>query len=320
MSHFINIGLLFSFTALAVSGILSFIQPFSIDVTRVHIVFGFVTIILVGLHLWKKINYFKKQFSVKPKVFGIVFLMFGLLLYVSIENKFPAQQILNQSYESKYRKEIIRPAPVVATMENKSGWVSSRQKRDHEETLLSVHVSLEKDLPVKPTIAIWAETKVGTMIETLYISEDLAYSDRPIWNGKETQRHKVLPIWRHRYTSVTGIDPEGKVDAMTGATENHSFSLDNYINTSGDEYLIFIEVNVPSDSNEAWPDTHIGQPSILYSAYVEHREGRKYTMLEMTGHGGAADKSGEIYYDLESITTAKELIDLVLVHSRSVEE
>jgi hypothetical protein len=75
---------------------------------------------------------------------------------------------------------------------------------------------------------------------------------------------------------------------------------------------------MPQDPNADWDDKKLGQPSVLYSAYVEHREGRKYQLLELTGHGGAADKSGQIHYDMSNITSAKQLIDIVLIYSRGV--
>ena len=49
--HIANLGLLLSFTTLAVTGVMSFVLPFSITTTRVHIVFGLATLVLVGMHL-----------------------------------------------------------------------------------------------------------------------------------------------------------------------------------------------------------------------------------------------------------------------------
>ncbi|MEM9346251.1 MAG: hypothetical protein AAGB26_06515 [Planctomycetota bacterium] len=38
--HLANLGLLFAFATLAVTGVMSFVLPFSITTARVHIVFG----------------------------------------------------------------------------------------------------------------------------------------------------------------------------------------------------------------------------------------------------------------------------------------
>ncbi|MCP4885240.1 MAG: hypothetical protein GY904_01295 [Planctomycetaceae bacterium] len=39
----------------------------------------------------------------------------------------------------------------------------------------------------------------------------------------------------------------------------------------------------------------------------------RYAILELTGHGGGAENNGNIQYDLGDITTAKDLVDLLLV-------
>ena len=61
MRHVVNFGLLFSFLALAATGVMAFSLPFSIVTTRVHIVFGLTTIILVVLHLLSRLKYFRSQ-------------------------------------------------------------------------------------------------------------------------------------------------------------------------------------------------------------------------------------------------------------------
>ena len=65
MRHVVNFGLLFSFVTLAVTGVLSFVLPFDLPTTRIHIVFGLVTLILVGLHLYSRVPYFKQQLGSK---------------------------------------------------------------------------------------------------------------------------------------------------------------------------------------------------------------------------------------------------------------
>ena len=51
MKGFVNWGLLFAFPVLVVSGALRFFEPFSLAVTRIHIVFGTLLFVLVALHL-----------------------------------------------------------------------------------------------------------------------------------------------------------------------------------------------------------------------------------------------------------------------------
>lgn len=148
----------------------------------------------------------------------------------------------------------------------------------------------------------------------------MAYSDQPVWSGKSTPRHHILPLWRHRYTLVSGIAPGGKVDAITSATPTHSFTLDDYLALGeGNAFVLCVEVNAPADPNEAYSDPHLGQPSLLYTAYVEMDTSNPYALLELTGHGGGAEQSGAIQYDLGGFTTARELIDLLLVKVQHVD-
>ncbi|MEM7313920.1 MAG: hypothetical protein AAF497_12285 [Planctomycetota bacterium] len=170
-----------------------------------------------------------------------------------------------------------------------------------------------------PAVAVWAETTTGAIIETLYLDQAIAWTERPVWNGKETPRNQILPIWRHRYTMVSGIDPDGKVDTFTSATPTHSFSLDNYLTTSdAKSFILCVEVNASGDPNETYSDSHIGQPSLLYTALVEPANQPGYVLLELTGHGGGSEKSGAIQYDLESFTTATSLVELLLARTEWV--
>ena len=134
-----------------------------------------------------------------------------------------------------------------------------------------------------------------------------------MWHGARTPRNHILPLWRHRYTAVSGIDPDGEVDGVTGATDTHSFALDPYlVPGEGQKFVLCVEVNAPHDPNEAWADATIGQPSLLYTALVKVDDEQRYHLLELTGHGGGAEASGDIHYDLDGLTTATDLVDLLL--------
>ena len=63
MRHLVNFGLLFSFSALSVTGVLAYLRPFSITVTQIHIIAGFVTLVLVLMHLLARLPYFKIEFQ-----------------------------------------------------------------------------------------------------------------------------------------------------------------------------------------------------------------------------------------------------------------
>lgn len=61
--HVVNISLLITFGALAVTGVMAFVLPFSLTTTQIHIAAGLVTVVLIGFHLAARLPYFKKQIS-----------------------------------------------------------------------------------------------------------------------------------------------------------------------------------------------------------------------------------------------------------------
>ena len=324
LRHVVNFGLLFSFLTLAVTGVLSFLRPFSIVTTRTHVVFGLATLILVGLHLGGRLGYFKKQVSKpsrnsapRPLLIAII-AVWLILLRVSFTGKAPASLVVDQSYEAKHRAEIVRSSSMTGvTQPTSSEMLLARAPTDGANVAVSLSIRFGDGLEDKlPSIAVWTETTAGSMIETLYLDPSIAYSDKPEWRGAITPRHHIVPLWRHRYSLVSGVDPSGKIDAMTGATQSHSFSLDKYLNIGEDSsFVLCVEVNTAKDTNETYQDLQIGQPSLLYTALIDLDAEQRYALLELTGHGGSAEKSGAIQYDLDGHTSAKQLIDLLLAKS-----
>jgi hypothetical protein len=322
MRHIVNFGLLFTFITLAVSGVLAFTAPFSIVNTRIHIVAGAATVILVGLHLVDRTTYFKRHLfgpSGSARLSRIalisITLLWSLVLAAAYSNWFPVRQIMEQGYEARQRSTIVRSSPLIGFEEADAVRLVARQgsaKADASvDLLIKYGPAFQASAP--PSIAVWAETTTGSMIETLYVDERLAHSETPTWAGKQIPRHRVLPIWRHRYTLVSGVDPYGEVDAFTSATPTHSFTLENYLKLGQQkEFVLWVEVNAPQDPNRVFTDPLIGQPSTLYSAMITLDAPQPYTILELTGYSDPESR-GELLYDLERITTAKDLIDLLLV-------
>jgi hypothetical protein len=309
MRHFVNIALLLCFATLAISGIMSYALPFDIDTARVHIVFGLATLILIGLHLIGKGKYFKSILSSKSKLsipkknLVLIFIAWFGLLFASLKNAEPAKLIISQSYESRRSHEIVRPNPLIQSMADKNSHNTTRVKESNQQKALAVHLNFNSKLKVPPALAIWAESKAGTLIETLYISPELAYSEKVSWEGENTERQYLLPIWRHRYTLLTGIDPDGELDLVSGATSNHSFSLEKYLKTDGDEYALFVEIK------------EAGFYSVIYSTYVDHSEEKKFRLLEVTGSSKVIEDTtkGSINYDTEGIKNFP--LDLGIIES-----
>ena len=324
--HLVNFALLLSFCALVVSGVLSFTLPFSLVTTRVHVIFGLVSVLLIAFHLVERAPYFRSQIKIvrreRRSLVGrlAAVLACAAILCLAIYDKQPVSAIIAQTYEARHRNEIVRSSPLVGLLQTDFDQVVNRKPGKDADLQISLLVRLAerasstKSKADSASLAIWAETTSGTMIETLYVDPALAYSDQPVWNGVSTPRSSILPIWRHRYTAVSGVEPSGELDAATGATASHSFSLTDYLQIGQSQrFVVCVELNAPADSNSHFPDRHLGQPSLLYTALVDVDGPENYFLLSLTGHGGGAETSGAIQYDMDFITSAKELLELVLI-------
>lgn len=322
MRHIVNFGLLFTFITLAVSGVFAFTAPFSIVNTRIHIAAAIATVILVGLHLVDRTTYFKRHLfgpsgSTRLSRIALVSMtvLWSLVLAASYYNWSPVRQLMDQGYEARQRAAIVRSSPLVGFQAADEIRLIARNGGEKADASVALHLKFGPAVQAAapPAIAVWAETTTGSMIETLYLDEQLAYSETSTWGGKQLPRHRVLPIWRHRYTLVSGVDPYGEVDAFTAATPTHSFTLENYLQLGQQkEFVLWVEINAPHDTNSEFPDPQLGQPSTLYSALIALDAPQPYTILELTGYSDP-DSKGELRYELERITTAKDLIDLLLV-------
>lgn len=321
--HWVNFGLLFSFLTLVVSGLLAYLQPFSLTTTRVHLVFGLLTALLVALHLLSRMPYFATKLggNASRRMVGAIALSWAALLALAFFGRWPAKPLMAASYEARHKQAIVRQSPLAGIADPDTAVrLVARQPGKDADTAVSLLVRFSDPDRPPPAMAVWAETPTGSMIETLYLDPKLAYGEDVEWQGLKTQRHRLLPIWRHRHTLVSGVDPLGKVDAFTAATPSHAFTLDQYLKSGGDgRFVLCVEVNAAGDANAAYPDGGFGQPSLLYTAYVEPSNDPTYRLLELTAHGGRAAHSGTLDYDFHGIDSAKRLVDLLLLHTARIE-
>jgi hypothetical protein len=319
MRHIVNFGLLFAFVALSVTGVLAFVLPFSTATSRVHIVAGVGMVLLVGLHVVGRLPYFRSQVTrgkrspLSSQKLAAVIGVAASLLVVALFALPPATWLMDQSYEARNSAQIVRASSLTGFRNLDAQSKLIVRKADSQSGRpLSVHLSFRDDVSPIPSVAVWAETTNGTMIETLFLDESLAFVEKVDWHGSLVQRDHILPIWRNRYTAVSGVDASGQVDATTGATDTHSFALDPYLVAGeGKKFVVCVEVNAPGDPDGMWQNADLGQPSLLYTALVKVDANQRYRILDLTAYGTAG--KGELRYDLEKVSTAKGLVDLLLV-------
>ena len=342
MKHYVNFALLFAFVVLMASALLRFFQPFSLAVTRIHIVFGVLVLLLVGLHLASRLTYFPRMLrqgrkggsSKSLKLMVLPVLTCGYLLAACFLDWFPVPQLLGMGHEVKNRSIIFRPEEGSAARSVDGGIQLKRETPSESSVFVEIEWGEAFD-PVaefptpftgaRPQVAVWAESSVGSLIETFFVSEESAFAETVEWDGNERRRVDILPIWRHQFTLASGVEPDGDIDTYSGATPEHSFSVARYIDEDPEGFYLSVEVNVPNDPNDFYHADQaetadgytfpgVGQPSIYYSAFIEPSEPKKYYLMEYVGHGGSSSQqSGDIYYDSSQITSARELIEKILV-------
>lgn len=240
-----------------------------------------------------------------------VAIIIGGIASLAIAGLWPTNAAIDLGYEARHKAQIVRSSPYSGFLDDgKTQWIV-RKSNDPDAPSIALAMRFHDDLPSRPAVAVWVESTTGSMVETLYLDEALTYSEQVEWQGLHTERHKLLPLWRHKYTLLSGVEPSGEIDLYSAPTQSHSFEIEKHLK-GGNEFILCVEINAVRDPNETYPDPDLGQPSLLYTAYFKPGDGDLYGLLELTAHGGDASKGGTASYDLDGITTAKKFVDLLL--------
>ncbi|MCB2197184.1 MAG: DUF2271 domain-containing protein [Bacteroidetes bacterium] len=188
-----------------------------------------------------------------------------------------------------------------------------------------------------PIMAFWIEDENGNYIQTLYVSQSIAkgvfnygqVKDNR-WIKDSKRRPAALPYWAHKrgIKAKDGLyipTPDTPIaDAYTGPTPQDNFIL----KTKADEKLpkkfkILMEINQSWDWNEYWTNDRFpddedyktsSQPALVYSVDVDLDSKKQSYVLQLIGHSHYSGKDGKLYTDLSTITTAKEIVDKILIN------
>jgi len=187
-----------------------------------------------------------------------------------------------------------------------------------------------------PLFAFWLEDMQGNYIQTLYVSESVAkgffkHGDKSTgkWLPGPIRRPASLPYWAHKrgvaeddglyMPSQTNPVP----DAYTGATPQGNFT----INTKTDDkqksqFRVLFEINQSWDWNNYWHNNKYpydndykssSQPALVYETAIDINNPQELYEMKLIGHSHWSGKTGELFIDLSSITTAKEIVKTVVV-------
>lgn len=185
-----------------------------------------------------------------------------------------------------------------------------------------------------PTFVVWAEGMDETYLRTLFITQSYASGifgyrmvGDSIWLKEvgESIQPAALPYWAHKKGPIAGDQlvptPEHPfVDAYTGATPLHDFQFETALSTPEGQIQILLEVNQSWDFNNHWinnkyPDSpaykHSAQPSIVYATTINPVDSVFY--LTPIGHGDPKGESGNLFSDLSTLTTAKEIFESIRI-------
>jgi len=182
-----------------------------------------------------------------------------------------------------------------------------------------------------PLMAFWIEDSDSNYIETLFVVKSIGtsvfgYGDKSggAWKPGLVRRPAALPYWSHK-RGIMADDgfflptPDNPMpDAISGPTPKNDFVLFTNIPYIGTDTLrLLMEINQSWDWNEYWTndkypdDEHYktsSQPSVVYEAVLTLANMGKEISLVPVGHGHYSGKDGKLYSNLQSLSTALEIV------------
>jgi len=294
------------FVSMAITGVLGFFLPFNILTVSVHAFLGFLFILIIALHVKNNFKRLKDYFSSKTAL--IIFTSVVSLIVIIVYQPKPVKALLALSQN-------LGPAVDSFKLGN-SAMTYNYNPAPHYKMQLDLKGGKVFDSSNPPYVAIWLENTSSFHIKSLYHSGSPNYESMlPYWHHKksEYQKHKKQAAEKE----ISAAQALEAVDGITSATPNDSFDPADYIVPRDPQketpYRLLIEINLPNDNNEYYPD----QPSLVYSVEVDNKNPRSYQVLEIVGYPKTEIEKGKTVWSLffvdEKITTAHEIFDSALL-------
>lgn len=291
------------FGVMAVTGVIAFIQPFSIEIIGLHALTGFLFIGVIAGHIFNNSVALKKYIK-SPVVIGVIgFTIFTTLLFYY--QPAPIKKILGLSGN-------LGPALDLFEMDEK-GMTYKYTPDPGYKMLIDLRTGPAYDLKNPPRLAVWLENQSFYHIKTLYVSDTPDSREQlPYWAFKVKGWEKAQKEAEEKKLSL-----EESVDAVSEATANGSFDPADYIlpteQNASMPYRVMIEVNQPNDPSSKLDD----QPSLVYEVEVDNYDPYTFQLLELVGYP-VLEKDMEkeewyLSYADESIESAFEIVDSVLL-------
>lgn len=280
-----------TFVVLAVTGVIAFVQPFSIAIVGLHALMGFVFVALVGLHVLNNSRPLTSYLRSRS-LWGTLIITTVLTLLFWWQPA-PVKTMLGWSGN-------LGPAMERFVM-SEDAMVFDYEPSPNYKMRLTVKTGPAFDVSPPPQVAIWLENQGGYHIKTLLAPGNAA--EMPYWTFKHAGWEKAK----------REAEELGEIDAVTSPTPNGSFDPADYIlpPDQGDPtpYSLNLEINQPGDD----------QASLVHSVTIDNTLPRTYQLLELRGYPKRkADteqgkQTWDLYYVDETFTTALDLIDSALL-------
>jgi len=187
-----------------------------------------------------------------------------------------------------------------------------------------------------PLMVVWAEDTEGNYLQTLYVAKSIASGvfaygkqTQGKWEAGEINRPAALPYWSHKRNIVNdlgGYMPRRSTkiaDAYSGATPQAAFTLETRTDEISDQpFTVLLEINQPWDWNNYWtnslyPDDKeyksSAQPALVYAATIDPKSKGKTTVMQLIGRSSASGSDGNLYKDLETMSTALQIASEITV-------
>ncbi len=248
-----------------------------------------------------------------------------LLLSLLLTLPFISAFIYAENFQQRWwqRKKTPEPPTEISTLENDTGY------------LLEINFKAGKRHN-HPLMAFWIEDTSGTYIQSLYVAQSIATgyfghgdASEGYWQPGPLRRPAALPYWGHK-RGIKASDgyyiPEQSSpmpDAVTGPTPSADFILTT--RTSGKQpevFNILMEINQSWDWNQHWhnnkyPDDPYyktsSQPAVVFMATIDTRSDQTTWTMMPIGHSHWSGENGELYDDLNTLTTALEIVKDIVI-------
>jgi hypothetical protein len=181
-----------------------------------------------------------------------------------------------------------------------------------------------------PLMAIWIEDLDSNYTQTLYVARSIAegifrHGDPSTgrWQPGPVRRPAALPYWGHQrgIKASDGLylptQDDPMPDAITGPTPKGSFILNTHTPAeSHQKFRVLFEINQAWDWNQYWTnnkfpdDEHYktsSQPAVVYEALIDLTSEQKSYILKPIGHSHWSGKTGKLFTDLSTLTTALDI-------------